>query len=50
MLQDLEAGRALETDALIGAVAELGRLTETPTPSIDAVHACIKLLEKNNVV
>jgi 2-dehydropantoate 2-reductase len=50
MLQDLEAGRALETDALIGAVAELGRLTETPTPSIDAVHACVKLLEKNNVV
>jgi 2-dehydropantoate 2-reductase len=47
MLQDLEAGRALETDALIGAVAELGRLTQTPTPSIDAVHACVKLLEKN---
>jgi 2-dehydropantoate 2-reductase len=50
MLQDLEAGRALETDALIGAVAELGRLTGTPTPSIDAVHACVKLLEKSNVV
>ena len=44
MLQDLEAGRPLETEALIGVVAELGRLTETPTPSIDAVYACVKLL------
>jgi 2-dehydropantoate 2-reductase len=49
MLQDLEAGRALETDALIGAVAELGRLTETPTPSIDAVLACVRLLGKTSL-
>ena len=46
MLQDLEAGRALETEALIGVVAELGRLTETPTPSIDAVYGCVKLLDE----
>ncbi len=45
MLQDVEAGRALETDALVGAVAELGRLTGVPTPHIDAVLACVKLLE-----
>ena len=44
MLQDVEAGKALETEALIGAVAELGRLTETPTPSIDAVCAMTRLL------
>lgn len=44
MLQDFEAGRPLETGALIGSVIELGRLTETPTPSIDAVHACLQLL------
>jgi 2-dehydropantoate 2-reductase len=43
MLQDFEAGRPLETGALIGSVSELGRLTATPTPSIDAVHACLQL-------
>ena len=44
MLQDAESGKALETAALIGAVVELGRLTGTPTPSIDAVHALTRLL------
>ena len=44
MLQDVESGKALETEALIGAVVELGRLTGTPTPSIDAVHALTRLL------
>ena len=44
MLQDAEAGKALETEALIGAVVELGRLTGTPTPSIDAVCAMTRLL------
>ena len=46
MLQDVEAGRALETEALIGAVLELGQLTETPAPAIEAVYACVKLLNK----
>ena len=46
MLQDVEAGRSLEVEALIGAVIELGRLTKTPSPSIDAVYACVKLLDK----
>ena len=44
MLQDAESGKALETEALIGAVVELGRLTGTPTPSIDAVLALTRLL------
>ena len=44
MLQDAESGKALETEALIGAVVELGRLTHTPTPSIDAVLALTRLL------
>lgn len=43
MLQDLLAGRPLEIHALIGSVAELGRLTATPTPSIDAVLALLRL-------
>jgi len=46
MLQDVEAGRALETEALIGAVLELGRLTGTPTPYISAIYAAVKLLGK----
>lgn len=46
MLQDVEAGRTLELDALVGAVIELARLTETPTPHIDAIYACAKLLDK----
>ncbi len=46
MLQDVEAGKALETDALLGAVVELGKLTQTPTPSLRAVYACVKLLAK----
>ena len=44
MLQDVEQGKPMEVEALIGAVAELGRLTNTPTPHIDAVHACVGLL------
>ena len=46
MLQDVEAGREPEIDALVGSVVELGRLTKTPTPHIDAVHALTKLLAK----
>lgn len=42
MLQDLERGRRLEVDALVGAVQELGRLVEVPTPIIDAVLALIQ--------
>lgn len=46
MLQDVEAGKALETDALIGAVVELGELTGTPAPTIKAIFAAVKLLSK----
>ncbi len=47
MLQDIEAGRAPEIDALVGTVVELGRLTKTPTPHIDTVYALVKLLAKS---
>jgi 2-dehydropantoate 2-reductase len=47
MLQDVEAGKPIELDALVGAVVELGRLTNTPTPHIDAVYACASLLAKS---
>ncbi|MBT9491063.1 MAG: 2-dehydropantoate 2-reductase [Paucibacter sp.] len=46
MLQDLERGRALELEALVGAVLELGRITATPTPHIAAVYAVTALLER----
>ncbi len=44
MLQDLERGRPMEIDALVGAVAELGRLTGIATPTIDAVLALVRQL------
>ena len=43
-LQDVEAGRPVEVDALIGSVIELGELTGTATPAISAVHALLRLL------
>jgi 2-dehydropantoate 2-reductase len=46
MLQDVEAGRAPEIDALVGAVVELAKLTETPTPHISTVYALVKLLAR----
>lgn len=46
MLQDVEAGRDPEIDALVGAVIELGQLTLTPTPHVSAVYALVKLLSK----
>ena len=46
MLQDVEAGRTLEIDALIGVVAELGRLTGVATPAVDTIHALVRLLDK----
>ena len=44
MLQDVEHGRALELEALVGAVVELGRITGVPTPTIDAIYAATTLL------
>jgi len=44
MLVDVEQGRALELEALVGAVIELGRITGTPTPTIQAIHAATSLL------
>ncbi|MGC2047837.1 MAG: 2-dehydropantoate 2-reductase [Gallionella sp.] len=44
MLQDVEMGRPIEIEALVGSVIELGKITETPTPNIDAVYALASLL------
>jgi len=47
MLQDVEAGRELEVDALLGSVVELARMTDTPTPHLDTVYALTKLLGRS---
>lgn len=46
MLQDVEAGRSLELEAIMGAVVELARMTGIPTPAIDTVYALVQLLDK----
>ena len=45
MLQDLEAGRPMELDAIAGAVVELGERLEVPMPHTRSVYACTKLLD-----
>ena len=44
MLQDVEAGRALEIDPLVGSFVELGQLTGTPMPATETVYALVSLL------
>ncbi|MGI9101751.1 MAG: 2-dehydropantoate 2-reductase [Terriglobales bacterium] len=44
MLQDLEAGRALELDAIVGAVVEVGERLKVPMPHTRTIYACTKLL------
>jgi len=43
MLQDVEAGKPIELDALVTAVRELGQLTATATPFIDALLGLMRL-------
>jgi 2-dehydropantoate 2-reductase len=43
MLQDVEAGKAVELDALVGAVKELGQLTQVASPFTDALLGLARL-------
>jgi 2-dehydropantoate 2-reductase len=43
MLQDAEAGRSLELDALAGAVHEIGGIAGVPTPYVDALYGLTRL-------
>ena len=43
-LQDLERNRPLEIDAIVGVVAELGRLVGVKTPTVDMVYAMLRML------
>ncbi|MDQ3702450.1 MAG: 2-dehydropantoate 2-reductase [Chloroflexota bacterium] len=47
MLQDVESGRPLEVEALVGAVVELADLLAIPVPHTRAVYACTKLLDRS---
>jgi 2-dehydropantoate 2-reductase len=47
MLQDFEAGRPMELEAVVGAVVELGEKLGVPTPTTRTVYACAKLLDVN---
>jgi len=46
MLQDVEAGKPTELEAIVGAVVELGEKLGLSLPNTKAVYACVKLLEK----
>jgi len=46
MLQDVEAGKPLEIDGMLGAVIELGEITGIDTPALKALYACVSLLNK----
>jgi 2-dehydropantoate 2-reductase len=46
MLQDLEAGRPIELEAIVGAVLEMGDRLGVAMPHTRAVYACTKLLDK----
>jgi len=43
-LQDFEAGRPMEIDALVGAVIQIARLVDEPTPVIDNMYALLRRL------
>lgn len=46
MLQDVEAGKPLEIDGMLGVVIELGEMTGVETPALKALYACASLLNK----
>jgi 2-dehydropantoate 2-reductase len=50
MLQDLEAGRPMEFEAIVGAVVEIGERLGVPMPATRAVYACTKLLAEHRTV
>jgi 2-dehydropantoate 2-reductase len=47
MLQDVEAGRPMELEAIVGAVVELGLKLGLPMQCAQAVYACVKLLARS---
>lgn len=46
MLQDVRAGKALELDAIVNAVVEIGKLKGVPVPTIETIAACASMLDR----
>lgn len=46
MLQDLEAGKQLELDAIVTAVVEMADITGAEAPTLRAIHAATDLLAR----
>ena len=46
MLQDVEAGKPIEIESMLGAVIELAEVTGVQTPTLKAIYACVSLLDK----
>jgi 2-dehydropantoate 2-reductase len=46
MLQDVEAGKPLEVDGMLGVVVELAEMTGVEVPTLRALHACVGLLNR----
>jgi len=46
MLQDVEVGKPLEIDGMLGVVVELAEMTEVNVPTLRALYACVSLLNK----
>ena len=49
MLQDVEVGKPLEIDGMLGAVVELAEVTGVEVPTLRALYACVSLLSKTIV-
>jgi 2-dehydropantoate 2-reductase len=47
MLQDVEAGRPLEVEALVGSVIEMGRRRDVPTPELEVVYQLTRQLDRS---
>lgn len=48
MLQDAEAGREIELDAIVGVVREIGAKVGVPTPNIDALYGLTRLFGRSH--
>ncbi len=46
MLQDVEAGKPLEIDGMLGAVVELAEATDVAVPALRTLYACVSLLDR----
>jgi 2-dehydropantoate 2-reductase len=47
MLQDVEAGRPIELEALLGAPREIAKRVDVPTPQLDRIYALTRLMGEN---